>query len=183
VLLAVALTLMVVAPGLMIRFTHVAAGWAALPFVAGVVLALLPSSAAMGRVNVHGPKDSLVTARTPTGTRTLDLRQLVQVRRYLVAGKQWTDNLLLIDALGVRLLLDDPAVDRAVRDALIRRQNSPDRFPALKASRFARGRLGLESLPAGYRRWRSVFAFLLATLVLPAALGVPVAAFLLIAKS
>jgi len=173
---------MVVAPGLMIRFTHLPTGWAALPFVAGVVLAFLPSSSAMGKVKVHGPKGSLITARTPTGTRTLDLGQLVLVRRYLVAGKKWTDNLLLIDALGIRLLLDDPAVDRAVRDALVRQHSNPDRFPDLRVSSFARARLGLGSLPVGYRRWRSVFAFLLPTLLLPAALGVLVAVFLLIAK-
>jgi hypothetical protein len=157
-IVAAALTLMAVAPGLLIRCGHVSTGC------------------------VHGPKGRLITARTSTGTRTLDLGQLVLVRRYLVAGKKSTDNLLLVDARGIRLFLDDPAVDRAVRDALIRQRSNPDRFPAVKASRFARERLGLETLPAGYRRRRSVLAVLLPVLLLPAALVVLVAVFMLIAK-
>lgn len=181
-ILAAALALLVVVPGLMIRLAHSDTGWAVVPFIAGVVLAFLPSSSAIGKVDVHGPKASLITARTPTGIRTLDLGQLVRVRRYTIAGKKWTDQLLLVDALGVRLFLDDPAVDRAVHAALTRRRSNPDRFPALTVSRFAAERLDLEQLPTGYRRWRSLFAFLVPTLVGPAALALLGAAFLLIAK-
>jgi hypothetical protein len=174
--------LSVVVPGLLVRFAHVPSVLLIIPVVIGVVLAVVPSASPLGPVRVHGPKQSLVTAKTLTGLRTVDLAQLVRVRRYRLAARTRTDHLLLIDARGARLYVDDPVVDRAVRAAVVRHQSDPSSH-GLSTSQFALARLGLESPSSSYLRWRDFIALMAPLLGIPLVLGALLSLYLLIAKA
>ncbi|MEU1600078.1 hypothetical protein ABZ468_46755 [Streptomyces sp. NPDC005708] len=89
----------------------------------------------------------LLSARTITGVRTIDLGALASVRRYELIGRFGgsTDELRLRDQHGVRLAVDsgDKAVIGAVREAVEAADARPGGV-SLKASRHARARLGRE---------------------------------------
>lgn len=94
----------------------------AMPFLFGgvVILMCLPWLPTGFRVSLYGPGGRFVTARTLSGRRTVDLHRLVKVGRIgaFTQGPNSIDRLLLVDADGVRLLVDDPEVDKAVRRVL-----------------------------------------------------------------
>ena len=92
----------------------------------------------------------LVSARTITGTRTIDIDNLVSVRRYSVMGRyggSW-DEYRLKDAHGVRLAIDhqprDATVDGAIRQAIERSSTRPA-GTRVKVTRHAR--TGLDLIP------------------------------------
>ncbi|MEU6656925.1 hypothetical protein ABZ904_48420 [Streptomyces sp. NPDC046900] len=96
------------------------------------------------RTSTGGSRGKLLSARTITGVRTIDLGALASVRRYELIGRFGgsTDELRLRDQHGVRLAVDsgDKAVIGAVREAADARPGGV----SLKASRHARARPGRE---------------------------------------
>lgn len=89
----------------------------------------------------------LVSARTITGTRTIDLDSLVSVRRYSAMGRNGSwDEYRLEDAHGVRLAIDrrprDATIDGAIRQA-VERASTRSAGTRVKVTRHARTGLGL----------------------------------------
>ncbi|WP_436494944.1 hypothetical protein [Actinokineospora sp. HUAS TT18] len=85
-----------------------------------------------------------VTAKTVTGLRTIDLHALTRVWRLRGPSEgQTLDHLMLTDRHGVRLAVNDPEVDAAVRKAL--------RTGEAKVSAGARRRLDGTVLPLPLR--------------------------------
>jgi hypothetical protein len=126
---------------------------------------------------VHGEVSDgrrLVSARTMTGTRTIDLDNLVSVRRYSVMGRyggSW-DEYRLKDAHGVRLAVDrsprDTTIDGAIRQAIERAESNP-RGTRVKVTRHARTGLDLKPrtrLPQVLRMFWGLWMMI-------AALGIP----------
>ena len=81
-----------------------------------------------------------VTARTLSGTRTLDLDELVRVGRATLPGRSPMDLLLLRDRHGIRLAIWDADVDDAIARAVRLRVEHSSRTPA-KVSEYAADRL------------------------------------------
>ncbi|GGV67852.1 hypothetical protein GCM10010277_76820 [Streptomyces longisporoflavus] len=118
--------LLFVVPVLLVRARLIDDGFLFLNLVSLIISALVASYAPMGwRARLHG--DDLLSARTLTGRRTVDLARLTKVGRLEVPGQTRTDDrLILTDAHGVRLILDklagsDQTVDALVLRALRRR--------------------------------------------------------------
>lgn len=154
----------IVAAGLLARFGGTFASVSILP---GLVAWLLLSGFACSRIGsrptLHGPRGRLMTATTFLGPRTIDLDQLVRVGRWQVAGKgPWLDKLVLTDARGRRLAVDDEHVDQAVTVALARLR-AQGRPPRVTAS--AKHRLGLEQAPCTTRCWHFVLAMIVPLLL------------------
>lgn len=115
--------------------------------VAAIVLFLLPFLARGGEVELHDQR--YLSALTFSGERTLDLHRLVRIRRFRVVGRfNDVDMLVLVDADGVRLMVDGDEVDRAVRQAL-----ACHRSDRLRVSRQAQSRLDLFEPTDGLLFW------------------------------
>lgn len=103
--------------------------------VAALVLFLLPFLDRGDEVQLRDQR--YLSALTYTGDRTLDLHRLRRVWRFRVVGQfNDVDMLVLVDADGIRLMLDDAEADRAVRLALADQ-------PGVRVSRPALSRLEL----------------------------------------
>ncbi|MEU6763351.1 hypothetical protein ABZ916_12600 [Streptomyces sp. NPDC046853] len=118
--------LLFVVPVLLVRARSIDDGFLFLSLVSPFVSLLVAAYAPMGwRARLHD--GDLLTARTLTGRRTVDLAALTKVGRMEVPGQVRTDDrLILTDAHGVRIMLDklaggDDTVDSPVRRALLRR--------------------------------------------------------------
>ncbi|GAA1265150.1 hypothetical protein GCM10009665_63030 [Kitasatospora nipponensis] len=125
------------------------------PAIAGGVALLvaleMPLLHSGSRIVRHGPDGQLVSARTATGVRTVDLTALARIRRYRSPGRPgWDDELWLTDRHGVHLLSDDR---RLVAD-LAARFGAADAAAdggRVRISRHAAHRLGLATPSRRYR--------------------------------
>ena len=90
----------------------------------------------------HGPQETLLSAVTPTGPRTIDLDAITRVRGYFLPGRfgKSVDLLIVTDAHGVRIGLSSIEARAAVREALARAAARAPDSPA-KVGRNARRRL------------------------------------------
>ncbi|MEY9837539.1 hypothetical protein [Streptacidiphilus sp. EB103A] len=91
-----------------------------------------------------------LTARTLSGTRTLDLDRLTKVRRFETINRTggFIDELHLHDGHGVRLVVDESShgIDAQIRQAIESAWSRPDRS-SVKVTRHAQMRLGLAPQP------------------------------------
>jgi hypothetical protein len=141
----------IVVPGLLQRFGVIRGGASAAGVLAGFVgwfaMELMPY--AWRTVTHEAPHAHLVTARTLTGLRTVDLDRLTRVRRYRSRSRNgWIDILGVEDRSGVGFRFDDKALARRVATAVRRSRSSPADAtapPPVDVSRFAAARLGLTS--------------------------------------
>ncbi|MGA4844977.1 hypothetical protein ACOBQB_01295 [Streptomyces sp. G5(2025)] len=114
-------------PVILVRAGLIGEGFLFLNIVSLVVCATVAAYAHMGW-HVRPYDDDLLSARTLTGRRTVDLAQLTKVGRLEVPGQTRNDDrLILTDAHGVRLIAHklrggDETVDALVRRALMRRR-------------------------------------------------------------
>ncbi|CRK55105.1 hypothetical protein [Alloactinosynnema sp. L-07] len=111
----------------------------ALPFGSALVLAFALFVSFGDKVWVRG--DSHLSAKTVTGWRTIDLHAVKRVWRLRLPteGQARIDRLVITDRHRVRVMVDHPDADQAVRDAL---RHSP-----IALSKGARRRLDDEELP------------------------------------
>ncbi|WP_034091658.1 hypothetical protein [Streptacidiphilus albus] len=110
VLLSLVLGVGVVLPAVLERGGEIRSGAPVAGAFAGLALGLgIPLLRSTGRTVCHGPGGSLLTARTVSGPRTVDLASLTRVDRFhRAAGRgQWLDQLIVTDGRGVRLRVDD----------------------------------------------------------------------------
>lgn len=126
--------------------------------VAALILFLLPFLHQGGRARLHEPGQRYLTAWTITGWRTIDLHQLTRIWRYQLPSKgRPVDMLVLTDSSGVRLMIDNREVNRAVTRALSDHPND-----TIRISRSAQHRLGLVKATLGLQVWwfvRTFFGF------------------------
>lgn len=146
-----ALGLVWVVPGLALRPMRDPSG---LGFGTGLAVALgidlvRAMSNARGRQQAHGAKGGLLTARTWTGPRTVDLCSLRSVRARRITGRgRPTSYLVVTDTAGVRISLSGRGDIQLVRQELDRQARGPQGGTApVRVSRLARGVLGTEPLP------------------------------------
>jgi hypothetical protein len=123
----------------------------------------------------------LVSARTLTGVRTIELDALASVRRFAAMGRTGTiDELRLRDRHGLRLTIGhDIRAEDAIRHAVMRADAQPS-GPSIKVTRHARSRLGLQprsSVPHPVHLFFGMWV-MLAALVLPALGSYTIASFL-----
>ncbi|MFI0718055.1 hypothetical protein [Streptomyces sp. NPDC021224] len=120
---------------------------------AGFCLVLLPHlCVARGTLRRHGPDLRYLTARTWTGTRTLDLRELRSVRTWKEVGRGGSETyLVLTDTAGIRLSFSDtrPGSVRLVRRYAIERpaREGGGDGPAARVTRLALADLNVRPLP------------------------------------
>ncbi|MCF2529160.1 hypothetical protein [Yinghuangia soli] len=97
---------------------------------------------ARGDVVQHGPDKRYLSARTRTGTRTVDLHELrsVSSRRIAITTVHSQKSLVVRDTAGARLILNEGPAWRSVKRALER----PGR-PAIAVGELARYDLGLSA--------------------------------------
>ncbi len=169
--LGVAVSAGIVVPGLLARFhvMHSGAPWLGVMtgVAASLVLDLLPS--ARQTVGHGGPDADLVTARTLTGLRTVDLDRLARVRRFRTRSRVgWVDELAVTDRSGVGFRFDDRDLAERVAAAVRRSRASktPD-GPGVEVSRFAAIRLGLASAPSATERADRATADFALTILVP----------------
>lgn len=146
-----ALGLVWVVPGLALRPLHDPSG---LGFGTGLAVALgidvvRAMSNARGHQRAHDAKGGLLTARTWTGPRTVDLRSLRSVRARRITGRgKPTSYLVVTDTAGVRISLSGRGDIQLVRRELDRQARGLQWGTApVRVSRLARGVLGTEPLP------------------------------------
>ncbi len=138
-------------------------------------LALAAFHGTAGRTRVTGgPGSALLTARTLTGVRTVDLNALVSVRRFASMARNGTiDELRLRDRRGVRLsIAERDGLDGDIRRAIERASARPGPVP-LRVTRHARSRLGLtpgSRIPDVLHLFFGMWV-MLAAVVLPALAG------------
>ncbi|WP_406430758.1 hypothetical protein OHB00_02560 [Streptomyces sp. NBC_00631] len=122
----------------------------------------------------------LVSARTLTGVRTIELDALAGVRRFAAIGRYGgtIDELRLRDSHGLRLTIGrDTRAEDAIRRAVVRADASG---ASVKVTRHARSRLGLDpssSVPRFVHLFFGVWV-MLAALLLPALGSYTIACFL-----
>ncbi|TDU03274.1 hypothetical protein EDD99_1693 [Streptomyces sp. 846.5] len=139
----------IVGPALLVRPTadpSVAVFFLAL--FAGILTAAFPARCkAKGVPRVHGPNHRLITGRTSTGERTIDLRRLKRVTSFVIPSKgSSVEVLVVVDSRGVRLGLTDLASYQFVGKA-VRIQAKQLGLPAVRVSRRARYLLDAGELP------------------------------------
>jgi hypothetical protein len=124
----------------------------------------------------------LVSARTLTGVRTIELDALVSVRRFAAMGRYGgtIDELRLRDRHGLRLTISrDTRAEDSIRRAVVRADAQPS-DASVKVTRHARSRLGLDPrspVPRFVHLFFGVWV-MLAALLLPALGSYTVACFL-----
>ncbi|SDK56292.1 hypothetical protein SAMN04488074_10677 [Lentzea albidocapillata subsp. violacea] len=134
---------------------------------AGVIMFMLPFVAQGTDTEVHAQR--YVTARTMSGWRTVDLHRLARISRFRLDQLPTIDLLMLVDADGVRLMLNqDPEVDEATMQAVVA---NPANAPRISWD--AADRLGLSEPPLKQRLWGHAVRFFGVFLILPAAFGPP----------
>ncbi|GAA1983436.1 hypothetical protein GCM10009738_72990 [Kitasatospora viridis] len=118
-------------------------------FVGGLLPMLAATTcSARGPLRVHEADPNLLTARTGTGERTVDLGQIARISsfEFLSRGTYDSPALIVKDRRGVRLGVTTLEGYRLVRDA-VERQAAMPVVPAPRISRTAR-RILDEALPA-----------------------------------
>ncbi|MET9908793.1 hypothetical protein ABZZ74_18605 [Streptomyces sp. NPDC006476] len=123
----------------------------------------------------------LVSARTLTGVRTIDLDTLASVRRFTAIGRVGTiDDLHLRDRHGLRLTIGrDTRAEDSIRGAIVRADAQPS-GASVKVTRHARSRLDLDprsSVPRFVHLFFGVWV-MFAVLLLPALSSYTIACFL-----
>ncbi|MFF4138960.1 hypothetical protein ACFY1B_47900 [Streptomyces mirabilis] len=166
----------IVVPALLERFGVVRSGaWVPAMF-AGLALALgFPLLYTTFRPVRHGPGWQLVTARTVTGDRTVDLSKLTQIRRVRVPSKTgWLDEFWIKDCRGVVLLVDKEVLMGPMGQAVVHSSGISGSLGTVKISRHAAVGLGLSDPSTAYRAARACADTLLGILTpgAVAALGV-----------
>ncbi|MEU7581441.1 hypothetical protein AB0B50_27990 [Streptomyces sp. NPDC041068] len=108
-------------PVVLVRADAVGEGFLFLNLFSPFVSCLVAAYAPMGwHARLH--EGDLLSARTLTGRRTVDLSRLTKVGRLEVPGQTRTDDrLILTDAHGVRLILNNLAGGKDTVDGLVRR--------------------------------------------------------------
>jgi hypothetical protein len=124
----------------------------------------------------------LVSARTLTGVRTIELDALAGVRRFAMIGRYGgtVDELHLRDRHGLRLAIDrDTRAEESIRRAVVRADAQPSGAP-VRVTRHARSLLGLDPRSTVPRFVHVLFGVwaTLATLLLPALVSYTGACFL-----
>ncbi|MGW7082952.1 hypothetical protein ACWGH2_05570 [Streptomyces sp. NPDC054871] len=113
--------LLLVVPALLIRARLIDDGYLFLNLASLGISGLVAAYAQMGW-HARPHDGDLLSARTLSGRRTVDLARLTKVGRLEVPGQTRTDDrLVLTDAHGVRLVLDKLAGGDETVDALVRR--------------------------------------------------------------
>jgi hypothetical protein len=163
----------IVVPALLERFGVMRSGaWVPAMF-AGLALALgFPLLYTTFR---HGPGWQLVTARTVTGDRTVDLSKLTQIRRVRVPSKAgWLDQFWIKDCRGVVLLVDKEVLMGPIGQAVVHSSGISGSLGTVKISRHAAVGLGLNEPSTAYRAARACADALLGILTpgAVAALGI-----------
>jgi hypothetical protein len=129
------------------RFFPPVEGVFLLAFVGLIVAPLAPMlcQEQRGLLLRHGPQQTLLSAVTPTGPRTVDLGAITGVRGLFLPGKfgKTLDLLIVTDAHGVRIGLRSPQARAAVREALERTATGTPGSP-VKVGRNGRRRLSHE---------------------------------------
>ncbi|MGW7269272.1 hypothetical protein ACWGH5_02040 [Streptomyces sp. NPDC054864] len=183
--------LMLLVPALLIRARLIDDGYLFLNLVSLGVSGLVAAYSSMGwHARAHG--DDLLSARTLSGRRTVDLTRLTKVGRLEVPGQARTDDrLILTDAHGVRLVLDKLAGGDETVDALVRRalRTRPPGAGVVVSDRAAerldlrtevsrpQGRLKPgRTIPEGLIGWIPILSFLVFA---PVSFGLLIAGFLL----
>jgi len=166
----------IVVPALLERFGVMRSGaWVPAMF-AGLALALgFPLLYATSRPARHGPGWQLLTARTVTGNRTVDLSKLTRIRRVRVPSKAgWLDEFWIEDCRGVVLLVGKEALMGPVGQAVVHSSGISGSLGTVKISRHAAVGLGLSEPSTGYRAARACADALLGILApgAVAALGI-----------
>lgn len=135
----------IVVPALMERFGVIRSGaWVPAMF-GGMALALgFPFLYMTFRSVRHGPGWQLLTARTVTGRRTVDLSKLAQIRRVRVPSKTgWLDQFWITDCRGVVLLVDKEVLMGPIGQAMVHSSGISGSLGTVKVSRHAAVGLGL----------------------------------------
>jgi hypothetical protein len=123
----------------------------------------------------HGPGWQLLTARTVTGRRTVDLSKLTQIRRVRVPSKTgWLDQFWIKDCRGVVLLVDKEVLMGPIGQAVVHSSGISGSLGAVKVSRHAAVGLGLNEPSTAYQTARACADALLGILApgAVAALGI-----------
>ena len=166
----------IVVPALLERFGVIRSGaWVPAMF-AGLALALsFRLLYATFRPVRHGPGWQLVTARTVTGSRTVDLSKLTHIRRVRVPSKAgWLDEFWVKDCRGVVLLVDKKVLMGPIGQAVVHSSGISGSLGTVKISRHAAVGLGLNEPSTAYRAARACADVLLGILApgAVAALGI-----------
>jgi hypothetical protein len=166
----------IVVPALLERFGAMRSGaWVPAMF-AGLALALgIPLLYTTFRSVRHGPGWQLLTARTVTGNRTIDLSKLTQIRRVRVPSKAgWLDQFWIKDCRGVVLLVDKEVLMGPIGQAVVHSSGISGSLGTVKISRHAAVGLGLNEPSTAYRAARACADALLGILTpgAVAALGI-----------
>lgn len=134
---------------------------------AGLIMFVLPFLAQGGYAEMHDKR--YLTARTMSGWRTVDLHRLARISRFRTEHVPSIDLLMLVDADGVRLMLnEDPEVDEATVRAL---EANPANAPRISGD--AADRLGLSDPPLKQRVRGFAARFFAPFLLLPLCFGPP----------
>ncbi|HEU5474874.1 MAG TPA: hypothetical protein VFV67_29880 [Actinophytocola sp.] len=124
--------------------------------IAWPLLWILPITSLGWRARVDGADNRYVTAHTMSGRRTVDLHRLERIRRFQLMSRTKTmDCVVLRDADGIRLMIDDPEVREALRTAI-----SDGLIDSARTSRPAQARLGLITASLPQRVWWATTYFL-----------------------
>lgn len=135
----------IVVPALLERFGVMRSGaWVPAMF-AGLALAMgFPLLYMAFRSVRHGPGWQLLTARTVTGRRTVDLSKLTHIRRVRVPSKTgWLDQFWIKDCRGVVLLVGKEALMGPIGQAVVHSSGVSGSLGTVKVSRHAAVGLGL----------------------------------------
>jgi hypothetical protein len=156
---------LVIGPGLVMRAHPQWQGLVVVPFFGAVVSSLLPMTCQESGVprvrRTHG--DLLLTARTRTGHRTVNLSHLRSVRYVFLPGKprDALDFVIITDVNGVRMGLTSDYTRRVVAEVL----STPDGRAGVSVSRSAAEKLRLAPVDVGWRwalRWYGTLALMTA---------------------
>ncbi len=120
-------------------------------FAVGLGLALVRGMCnARGSRRLSSASARFLTAKTWTGSRTIDLRDLRRIRARRIAGRMGSvDYLIVTDGAGVSIAFSDQTDIRLVRRMLDEAAHQTQQVPSAKVSRLARGVLGISPLPHG----------------------------------
>jgi hypothetical protein len=166
----------IVVPALLERFGVMRSGAWVPGMFAGLALALgFPLLYTTFRSERHGPGWQLLTARTVTGDRTVDLSKLTQIRRVRVPSKAgWLDEFWIKDCRGVVLLVDKEVLMGPPGHAVVHSSEISGSLGIVKISRHAAVGLGLNEPSTAYRVTRACADALLGILTpgAVAALGI-----------